>query len=157
GFMMKRLFLSVTVLILATPNGFAQDDEPVGKKGEPTPDGLKALKNVDPVVRYKAAALLVKLGPIAKFAVPELREALKDDNGFVRVKVAEALWSVEKTSPTILLPVLLGALKDKNAELRAVVPPVLAQMGSRAKTAVPALVKALKDKEVSVRIEVVAA
>src|SRR5215467_4650317 len=110
---------ALVIVFFATAALCAQDDES-DKKAGPVPDGLKALKNPDPVVRFRAASVLVKLGPVAKFAVPELRETLKDENGFVRVKAAEALWSIEKTSPDVLLPVLIAALKDKDAELRAV-------------------------------------
>ncbi len=121
------------------------------------PDGLKALKHPDPEVRYQAAALLVKLGPVGKIAVPELKEALQDTNGFVRVKAAEALWAIEKTSPTILVPVLTQALKSKDAELRAAAAPVLGKMGAKAKSAVPALISALRDKDDGVLVEVAAA
>src|SRR5688500_1468606 len=83
---------------------------PADKQGVQPPDGLKALKHADPAVRYRAAALLVRLGPVGKFAVPDLREMLKDTNGHVRVKAAEALWIIEKTSPAVLLPILTLAL-----------------------------------------------
>ena len=121
------------------------------------PDGLKALKHPDAEVRYQAAALLVKLGPVGKIAVPELREALQDTNGFVRVKAAEALWAIEQTSPTILVPVLTQALKSKDLELRAAAAPVLGKMGAKAKSAVPVLIEALRDKDDGVLLEIVAA
>src|SRR5262245_55503051 len=140
----RLFFQAMLVVVLTATWAPAQDDDDV-KKDSSFPDGLKALKNPDPVVRYRAAAVLVKLGPVGKFAVPELREMLKDENGFVRVKAAEALWVIEKTSPSVLLPVLLAALKDKDAELRAAAPPVIAQIGPKAKPAVPGLTRALKD------------
>ncbi len=104
---------TLTAILLMAPGVGAQD---VDDKGRKVPDGLAALKHADPAVRYQAAALLVRLGPVGKIAVPELREALKDTNGYVRVKAAEALWTIEKTAPAILLPVLLTALKDMDPQ-----------------------------------------
>src|SRR5271166_5881043 len=101
--------VSFLLWLILVPNSFPQDNDPVEPKKPPLPDGLKALKHPDAAVRYKAAALLVRLGPVGKIAVPELKETLKDPNGFVRVKAAEALWSIEKTSPALLVPVLVQA------------------------------------------------
>src|ERR1043165_1581523 len=82
------------------------------KKTGPMVDGLKALKDPNARVRYKAIQTLIDLGPaLAKFAVPDLREMLDDPNGQVRVKAAEALWKIDKTPSVTLMPVLLGALK----------------------------------------------
>jgi HEAT repeat protein len=135
----------------------AGQDSAADQNKSKVPDGLKALKHPDPEVRYQAASLLVKLGPVGKIAVPELREALQDTNGFVRVKAAEALWAIEKTSPTVLVPVLTQALKSKDSELRAAAAPVLGKMGAKAKSAVPVLIDALRDKDDGVLVEVVAA
>ena len=100
---------------------------------------------------------MAELGPLAKFVAPELREALQDKNALVRVKVAEALWKIEQTPALVLLPVLLDAMKDKEAGVRAAAPPVLALLGSKAKGALPALKEALKDKEFDVKLSAVAA
>src|SRR5438105_9401164 len=108
-----------------------------GKKDPLAPDGLKSLKHPDPTVRYNSAALLVQLGPVAKFAVPALHEALQDKSPRVRVKVAEALWRIERPPPRVLLPVLLEALKDKDDATRSNALAVLGQMGRAAKSAVP--------------------
>src|SRR5262245_40013499 len=57
-----RYFLPLAILAIATrPVAFAGEDK--DKKGTPVvPDGLKALKHTDPAVRYKAAAILGRLG-----------------------------------------------------------------------------------------------
>lgn len=149
--------MSFLVGLVATAGLGTLQDEPPNQKGPLPPDGLKALKHPDASVRYQAAILLANLGPTAKFAVADLRETLKDANGYVRVKAAEALWKIEKTPATVLLPVLLEALKDKDAQLRAAAAPVIGMLGSKAKTAVPALIQALKDKDERVRGEAVSA
>lgn len=151
-----RLLLSIS-LMAAAPVAFAQQkDEPKKKKDQPL-EGLKALQHPDARVRYRAAQTLCDLGPLAKFAAPELREALKDKNGLVRVKAAEALWKIEQTPAPTLLPILLEALKDKDAGVRAAAPPVIALLGAKAKPALPALKEALKDKEFDVKLAAVAA
>jgi HEAT repeat protein len=125
------------------------------RKGLDVPDGLKALKHPDPKVRYESAALLLRLGPVAKFAIPALHEALMDSSGYVRMKAAEALWHVERTPPRVLLPVLVDGLRDKAAPVRINALVVLGQMGSAAKPAVPSIARTLKDDDMDVRMEAV--
>jgi len=117
-------------------------------------DGLKALKHSDPDVRLNAAQLLCDLGPVAKFAIPALHEQLKVEKiTVVRVKVAEALWKVEKPAARTLLPALLEALTDKDQTARANAANVIGQLGPAAKSAVPNLAKLLQDKDLTVRVE----
>lgn len=147
----------IALVFILTTVAFPRDDDSPAKKGVQPPDGLKALKHTDPAVRYKSVVLLGNLGPVAKFAVADLRDTLKDENPWVRVRAAEALWKIDKTSPFILVPVLVQALKEKNADLRATVPEVIGLLGPKAKSAVPALVDALKDKESKVQAAAVLA
>src|ERR1041385_4232650 len=89
GHSMTRLLPLTLALILPAalaPSAMAQGDPP---------DGLKALKHPDPQVRLKSVALLIDLGPVAKFAIPALHECLKDTDGLVRVKAAECLFGLE--------------------------------------------------------------
>ena len=81
----------------------------------------------------KQAALLVQLGPVAKFAIPALREALQDKSPLVRVKVAEALWRIERPPAVVLLPALLDSLKEKDEAVRINALVVLGQMGRAAR------------------------
>lgn len=148
-------FLPLLCLVLVVPMIHAQADK---KKKEGTiPEGLKALQHPDPKVRYRAAETLAQLGKLAKFAAPELKEALKDKHPMVRVKVAEALWKIDQTPAATLMPVLLQAMKDNDAAVRAAAPPVIALLGAKAKPAVPVLVNALADKEFGVKLAAIAA
>ena len=61
-------YISVLVLVLLACAVQGQEPDEPDKKDQ-GPDGLKALKHPDPAVRYKAAALLVRLGPVGKIAV----------------------------------------------------------------------------------------
>jgi HEAT repeat protein len=146
------LFLFAVPLLLAQ----AQQD-PKSKKKPDEPEGLKALKHPDASVRYRAAHTLGELGPLAKFAVPELREALKDKNGLVRIKAAEALWRIDKTPGAVLMPVLLDGLKDADPGIRAAAPAVIVLLGTKGKSAIPVLISLLKDKEYTVKASAVTA
>ncbi len=152
-----RLLPLLGVLVFIPLVRAHQEDDPKKKKGSTVPDGLKALQHPDPKVRYRAAETLAQLGALAKFAVPELKDALKDKHPMVRVKAAEALWKIDQTPVATLLPVLLQAMKDKDANVRAAAPPVIALLGAKAKAAVPALVNALADKEFGVKLSAITA
>lgn len=155
--MSARAFAAVfSVLLLCGALVSSQEDDPKDKK-EPLPDGLKALRDSDPNVRYRAALILSRLGPTAKFAIPELREALKDKSPLVRVKVAEAIWQVERPLPSVILPTLTAALTEKDAETRSAAADVLGLMGSKAAPATAALIKALADKDEGVQTAVIEA
>jgi HEAT repeat protein len=153
--MLRHLSLAILLVTLFVPPLHAQKNDDPKKKKDPVPEGLKALQHPDAKVRYRAAQTLADLGPLAKFATPELREALQDKNALVRVKVAEALWKIDKTPSAVLLPVLLDALKSTDPGVRAAAPPVIALLGTKAKPALPALSEALKDKELDVKLAAV--
>jgi HEAT repeat protein len=148
--MARASVASAVLCLILTGMTTAQDDKK--KDGGVQPDGLKNLRHPDASIRYRTAALLAEQGPRAKFAIEELREALKDADPLVRVKVAEAIWMVEKPSPTVILPGLQRALKDKDREVRAAACGVIGLMGARARAAVPLLIEAIKDKELTVVI-----
>jgi HEAT repeat protein len=121
------------------------------------PDGLKALKHPDPDVRYRAIDLLLRLGKVSRFAIPNLREALFDDNAFVRIKAAEALWQIERPKAVILLPTLITALKHRTPLVRVRAAAMLGQMKGEAAEAVPWLVRGLRDVELDVKLECISA
>ncbi|MFO0964688.1 MAG: HEAT repeat domain-containing protein [Gemmataceae bacterium] len=161
---MKRpLAIVLFVVVLAPALAPAQDKKDADKKDkkkrdEPGLEGLKALKNADPEVRYKAAAVMVRLGPVAKFASAELREAFKEEKDLgVKVKMAEAVWAVDRPPPSVLTPFLIEALKAKAPAVRMEAAGVLGQMGAKAKAGTPALIRVLKDKDDAVRIAAIAA
>ncbi len=148
---------TVWLAVLLALGGVAPTAAGQDKKKQ-TFDGLKALQHPDATVRYQSADLLAQLGATARFALPALREALEKDKSIaVRIKIAEALWKIEKPMPALLLPTLRQGLRDKLAENRAAAAGVLALMGPKAEKAVSALAAALKDDDLTVRGEVATA
>ncbi len=129
------------------------------KKPQPEipPDGLKALKHSDPQVRYNALELLGRLGKTGKFAEPDVRELLKDPNVSVRIKAAETLLKIDQPESAPLVAVLVEAAKHEDDNTRALAFHTLAAMGGKAKAALPAIKKGLKDKVFGVRLQAVLA
>jgi HEAT repeat protein len=86
-----------------------------------------------------AAQVVGHLGDDAKIAVPRLTELLASDDQRVRVRVAGALWRLDRQTNTVLA-VLLGALRDNSFEgsgARRMAAEELAGMGPTAAEAVP--------------------
>ncbi len=137
---------AVIVVLAARPAALPAQE----KAGDTQPDGLKNLHHPEAIVRYRTAAVLARQGPQAKFAIEELHEALNDPDPLVRVKVAEAIWKVERPGASAVLPTLQRALKEKDAAARAAACGVIGMMGAKGKAAVPALTEALRDKDLSV-------
>lgn len=105
----------------------------------------RLLKIDNAEIRKIGAIALKDMGPAAKEAVPTLEEALKSSAGAARVKVAWALWNVDRQKKAI--EALVGALKDKKPEVRRDAADALRAIGSPAKSAVPALEELFKDDD----------
>ena len=104
----------------------------------------KALKDVDPSVRTKAASAIALLK--SDTAVPYLTESFKDEDFSVRTIAALALAS---TKSKAAIPTLIETLKDEDSFLRAIA--TLALASPKSKAAIPTLIEELKDDDSSVR------
>jgi hypothetical protein len=87
--------------------------------------------------------------PDYKETVPALISALSDDDGDVRKSVAAALAHIGESAVSPLLDILKD--KEKGKELRANAAYVLGKIGGPARSALPALTKALKDPDRDLR------
>jgi HEAT repeat protein len=85
------------------------------------------------------------MGREAKQAIPSLVEALKDEDGDVRISAAFALVRI-KLEVKQAIPVLIEALKSEDANIRFDAAKALGAIGPEAKQAIPALVEALKEQ-----------
>ncbi len=102
--------------------------------------------------RAIGAEMLGECGPAALAAVPALVKRLKDEEGDVRVKAAEALIKIapEKHAEAALAR-LAGDLKDADLFVRTLAAEALGRLGSRAKDVSAALAAAIQDPEPEVR------
>jgi HEAT repeat protein len=145
------------------------------------PSLVAALKNKEGAVRAASAEILGKMGSAAKDAVPDLIEALNDEDQSVGEKVKAALGEIKdpraiepliatfkrNERPTAgdaaeeslvkigpdAIPALILALQDDASRVRESSARVLGRMSPAAKDAVPGLIKALDDKDEGVRHE----
>jgi HEAT repeat protein/energy-coupling factor transporter ATP-binding protein EcfA2 len=77
----------------------------------------------------------------------------QDRNERVLVHAVEALSQFGQTSPEIVLPVLIDALKDQNETVRAHAAIALGQFGQTSpEIAIPVLIDALKDQNETIRL-----
>jgi HEAT repeat protein len=112
---------------------------------------LAMLRDKNPDVRHRAAALLGLIGHHLQAFAPALTEAMKDENPGVRV---EAVRSFMKLRPDASLgvPALAHALGDSEKNARFYAANGLADYGPAAKPALRALIDAVaKEKEPDAR------
>jgi HEAT repeat protein/S1-C subfamily serine protease len=136
------------------------------------PDLIAGLKDPSLIVKAYAAEALGKLGPDARSAGPALLEAVKDADVQVRRHAAGSLGKItyddkEKMSATLNpllkdddkgvrvaaaeslatvaeLPALIDLLKHRDMEARTFAAYGVGRLGTRAKTAIPALIEGFK-------------
>jgi HEAT repeat protein len=100
--------------------------------------------------RGEAAEDLGSLGPLARAALPALREALRDPEPTVRIRVAEALVRIDPAE-TAAVTALGKLLQDQSPRVRKAAAYALGNLGPDAKAAVPDLIQALDDRDAKVR------
>jgi HEAT repeat protein len=102
---------------------------------------LTALTNQNPDVRRLAAGALGQLGSEAELCIPALIE--RQNDRAVRSRVMLALGCIGKR-PDICVPVLAAGLCDPEALTRDNAASSLAQFGSQARAATPALIESMR-------------
>jgi HEAT repeat protein len=102
---------------------------------------VNALHDDEAARREAAAEMLGRIGPPARAAVPHLINALQDKSSAVALTAAMALAEIDSTRARAAVPLLADSL-DKPGAAQA-----LADIGSDARAAVPALIAALKPRK----------
>ncbi len=133
---------------------------------EAVPWVLAELRSPDSNIRMNAAMVLEGIGCAEGGVVPALVAALSDGDEFVRTAAARAVAKLPEETEAFL-PALIGLLKertagvdpadDTSAMVRCVAAESLAQLGTKATSAIPALEEALRDPNVLVRVRAGAA
>ena len=106
------------------------------------------------VRRNDAAECLGELGPAAKFALPDLIQALKGNDSAIREGAIKSLGKM-RSDPETVIPILIPYLDDENLDAAAA--KALAEFGALAKPAVPKLLTLLQAKDVEDRAAAIAA
>jgi HEAT repeat protein len=141
-----------------------------GADGKPAIEALaQALQDEAWFVRYSATRALQNLGPKAKDAIPALIEALQPKDGvkdFRPIRCAQAAAALAHIDPSrkeiegaipLILEKLLGYDGDGSDGARVVGAELLGECGKAALSALPALLKRLKDEDGDVRVAAAAA
>jgi HEAT repeat protein len=112
--------------------------------GEPAvPALLQFINDPDPDRQKKALESIGVIGPAAKAALPVLLEQLNGPKSEIRRAVALAL---SRMGPNAIDP-LIRALRDRDPRIRGTAARALADMGEKARPAIPALIDALSSME----------
>jgi HEAT repeat protein len=90
--------------------------------------------------------------PLARIAVPVLKEALWDSNASVRAAAAEALAETGPLAEVAVAELIHVLQQDPDADARLQAAIALGNTGPGAKAAVPVLVKTLRKEEFPVRV-----
>ncbi len=106
---------------------------------------IEQLKDEDFKVRQKAAFGLAKVGRQAKGATSALIQCLADEKQGVRCHAANALRNIIGPEAAHAIPALTKAMKDESGYVRY---GAVRALGSIGEAAVPALVKALDQRNV---------
>lgn len=127
----------------------------IGPPAKPAVDELlKSVASDDETIRNSAVFALGRIGPAAKKADPALRKLLGDEEEFAR---ALALWALVRIEPgdaklvAQAVPVFTKGLSGEREVARIESAATLGLLGSSAKSALPALKKALSDESPAVR------
>ena len=105
----------------------------------------EALRDEDAAVRYWGAIGLGNLGEAAQPSRRRLRAALEDDAPVVRIAAARAFCHMG--APGSALPVLEAELTNPEQWVRLHAATVLDEIDEQARPAIPALKKALEDRD----------
>ncbi len=117
--------------------------------GEATEALAAALRDETPLSTYRvsdcARAILARIGPPARAAVPTLLEDFERGDAELRFRAALALVKITGDVKRYL-PALAEGLSSPNIHIRRDAAEALGQIGPAAKGAVPALIRVLKDR-----------
>ncbi|MCU0606073.1 MAG: HEAT repeat domain-containing protein [Candidatus Edwardsbacteria bacterium] len=106
---------------------------------------LESLEDRAPYVRLRSAAALGAYGAAADDAVPYLAARLADEDPYVRLEAARALFRVEPEREGYL-EVLLAGIVAEEMDVRYQSAEMLGEVGMTVPAAVPALARALGDR-----------
>lgn len=105
----------------------------------------RLLQHPDPNIRWQILHVVEQAGAEAEKLLPALLTALEDERDIIRVKAAEVLVRLDPRQLPTVLRVLVDVLNQNRSDCLLALQ-VLGRMGSAARSAVPAIVNALRGK-----------
>ena len=113
---------------------------------------LQKLMNVDDeVAKSRAALSLGKIGPPANGAIDDLDYALDDEDGWVRINSAEAIWKITG-DVSRAAPAMVEELKHPNRQIRIKAYRFFKTVGPKASSSIAGLTRLLQHKNGKVRL-----
>jgi HEAT repeat protein len=116
----------------------------------------RAIARTDPNLRFVGAELLSEVCAGARIPLPGEAKLLAAPDPFVRFYAARAVFKLTGDTQRTL-PLIVEGLEDhfsyyyRNRDTRRLAAETLAEMGTNARPAIPSVMRALQDGEVSVR------
>lgn len=124
----------------------------MGESNKGIPLLIRTLTSARGSILESASKLLAKTGPLGGPALPQLTDLLARSQGMRRIRVAYALAALDQSGNGV--SVLASALQSGSKDERIEAARCLAELGPKARTAIPAMRKAERDGEKDVRAEV---
>lgn len=103
----------------------------------------EALSDPESQVREIAALALIEFGVEARYALPELIQAVQDPSPLVRRRAIRAIAAVGPDALTDALPSLIAATEDEEESVALQAASTIGEFGTAAAAAAPALISAL--------------
>ena len=120
---------------------------------EALPLFLDYLQYPDPQIRTRTVETLGNIGPPARGALPALTKLLDDsDDPSLRLKVAQALWRIDRGSLTEVTATLAQLVRHTDPHIRVEAAKSLGTIGTQAQYAVPALKEMMADADPSISL-----
>ena len=142
---MSALLVCMTILAI----GCNKKDKNL-YQGKPVEEWVKMVGDDHPATKYAAINAIVEIGPPAKDAIPELVATIRVSRNADKKLLYLCNKALLGMGPEVV-PAMIALLKDEVWEMRRGAAWLLGKLGPDAKDAIPALTRALKDPNASVR------
>ena len=154
---MPKTVVPVLIAALEEPDAEVQR-EAADVLGEVGPEAQAALPALEKQLKLEAATpeagmLVLAMHKISPHAARDyLTGALRAADPRIRIQTAHDFWWLKKDAKTVV-PILIAALGESDADVRRAAAQQLGEIGPVAKEAIPALLKAAADPDRSIQGE----
>ena len=114
---------------------------------------LTQLDADNPAAMKRVIHQIGRLGSNGTAASPALRQLATNEDPYIRIHSALALWRIDHDAATAT-PILIDALEQQDPGIRSFAAAAVGEIGPQSEEAIPSLEKALKDENGYVRLHV---